>query len=320
VTTVLVAATACDPPFGLGLPTTRAVENGAVSTLDAAQSLEISGSYVDAGQTWTIDVQFERPDREHALVEGPAGRLEAIVLGGSATYFRGRDFLAHHMGADPISQNLVKAAGDGWWKGSMTNAPTLPDLTDGDLFRTAFLGPAVTQRTDDIDFDGFNAVELAGPRSEVFISEAAPHRLLGVHFRKEVTVDGFHEADLRYRNFNHPFGIAEPNDVIDFSNLSTLPPIYTVLSVDTSRCATPCLVSALLKNLGATQGALAPSRVTFKMTDAASGKVAGSCQVEVRPDVPYNATTTVSCTIPIPEGLTPSAAIVAATPENPGRG
>ena len=315
----LLAATACEPPFGLGLPATRAVENGAVSTLEAARSLEISGTYNDSGQTWSLDVQVLRPDSEHAIVDGPPGKLEAIVLGKEG-YFRGQEFLSQHMGSDPISRNLVKAAGSGWWKGSAADAPRLPDLTGGDLFRATFLGSAVTQRTDGLVVDGLSAVELAGPRAEVFISESAPYRLLRVHLRKGVTVDGLMEADLRYRNFERDFGIVAPADVIDFSNLSTLPPIYTVLSVDASRCGSPCVVSALLKNLGATRGAVAPSTVTFKMTDAASGKVVGACRVDVKPDVPYNMTTTVSCTIPPPEGGAASAATITATPDNPGRG
>jgi hypothetical protein len=316
----LLAATSCDLPFGLGLPSTRAVENGAVSTLDAARSLELSGTYVDAGQTWKVDLQLARPDVEHAVVDGPPGRLEAIVLGKDG-YFRGQDFLSQHMGADPVSRDLVKAAGNGWWRGSTANAPKLPELTDGSAFRAAFLGPAATQRSDHVAVAGVSAVVLSGPRGQVFIDEASPYRLLRVRIRKGASIDGLAEADLRYMNFDRDFGVKAPGDVIDFSNLSTLPPIYTVVSVDASRCAgTPCVVSALLKNLGATSGAVAPSTVTFELTDAASGKVVGSCRVPIRPDVPYNATTTASCTISIDAGQAVSAAMVTATPDNPGRG
>ena len=104
-----------------------------------------------------------------------------------------------------------------------------------------------------------------------------------------------------------------------FSNLSTLPPIYTVLSVDASRCSTPCVVSATLKNLGGKVGARAPSTITFTMTDSASKKTIGSCQAEVQPDVGYNATTKVSCTISLGSAQQANAALITATPENPGR-
>jgi hypothetical protein len=126
------------------------------------------------------------------------------------------------------------------------------------------------------------------------------------------------DADLRFASFNRDFSIAAPNDVIDFSNLSTLPPVYSVESVDTSGCGSPCVVSAVLKNLGGATGARAPSTITFTMTSTASGSLIGSCKAQVVPDVGYNATTTVSCTIGSLSGEQANAAIVTAVADNPG--
>ncbi|HEY3195726.1 MAG TPA: hypothetical protein VGK42_10885, partial [Candidatus Dormibacteraeota bacterium] len=78
-----------------------------------------------------------------------------------------------------------------------------------------------------------------------------------------------------------------------------------------------CVVSALLKNLGGMNGAQAPATITFTMTDTATRQVLGSCQVQVVPDVGYNATTTVGCTIQLATKPI-SAASVTATVENPG--
>jgi hypothetical protein len=136
--------------------------------------------------------------------------------------------------------------------------------------------------------------------------------------KKGVAIDGMGEGDLKYTNFNQDFRIAAPSDVIDFSNLSTLPPIYTVVSVDTSGCASPCQVSALIKNLGGMTGAKAPSTITFTMTTTSSGAALGSCQVQVVPDVGYNNTKTVGCTITM-NGQQGSATIVTAKADNPGR-
>jgi hypothetical protein len=133
------------------------------------------------------------------------------------------------------------------------------------------------------------------------------------------TVDGVSAADFQYTNFDKDFNITRPTDVIDFSNLSTLPPIYTVVSVDTSRCSATCVVSAVVKNLGGKLGAQAPSTITFTMTDSATKATVGTCQAQVVPDVGYNATTTVSCTISSAGGQQANAAIVTATPTNPGR-
>jgi hypothetical protein len=317
--TFIAALSACDLPFGLDLPTTRSLESGATGTLLAADSFEITGSYSEGSNQWSIDLQLTRPGSEHVTVTASDVKLEAIILGNDA-YFRGQQFLSAHMGSDIVSRSFVKAAGNGWWKGSAGRVPRLVDLTDGNAFKSTFLGQAVTQRTDHVSVDGIDAVELSGARGDVFITAQAPYRLLRLRLKRGAVVDGIHDADLRFINYNGDFRISTPADVIDFSNLTTLPPIYTVVSVDTSGCGSPCLVSALLKNLGGLLHAQAPSTVTFTMTDTASRQVLGSCQAQVVPDVKYNATTTVACSIGKVTAQQSSAATVTATPDNPGRG
>jgi hypothetical protein len=334
---VLVVFAACDLPFALGQPTTRALEKGAEDTLTAARSFEVTGSYVEtevqptipnpaasgartnlSGAHIDVDLQVSRPVTQHAVISTTGLKLEAIVLGNDA-YFRGNQFLSQHMGGDPLSRNLVKAAGNSWWKGSAGQLPRLPDFTDGTTFSATFLGTAVTQRTDHVSVDGLAAVELSGPRADIFIGSSPPYQVLRVHLKAGAVVDGISDADLRFKNFNQDFRTVAPTDVIDFSNLSTLPPLYSVVSVDTSGCGSPCAVSAVLKNLGGSTGAQAPSTVTFTITDAASRKVLGTCQAPVRPDVGYNSTTTVGCTMAGLNSQQVNAATVTATVDNPGR-
>jgi hypothetical protein len=316
---IVAALSACDLPFGLDLPTTRSLEIGATGTLVAADSFEIAGVYSDDSSQWSIDLQLSRPGAEHVTVSSPELKLEAIILANGA-YFRGQQFLSAHMGSDLVSRSFVNAAGNGWWKGSVGHVPQLTDLTEGNVFQSTFLGQAITQRTDHVSVDGIDAVELSGVRADVFITAQAPYRVLRVRLKRGVVVDGIRDADLRFVNYNHDFGIAAPSDVIDFSNLATLPPIYTVVSVDTSGCTTPCVVSALLKNLGGLIHAEAPSTITFTMTDTASRQTLGSCQTQIVPDVPYNTTTTVRCSIGNVTAQQSTAATVIATPDNPGRG
>jgi len=251
------------------------------------------------------------------VLTGPDQKMEAIVLGGRG-YFRGRQFLAQHLGNDPSSLALLRAEGDSWWNGPVAYFPRLPDLTDGATFRSTFLGSASSSRTDHLSVDGVDAVELSGARADVFIASSPPYLLLRVHMKKGVNIDGLGEADLAYGAYNRDFAIKAPTDVIDFSNRSVLPPLYTVVSVDASDCGSTCVVSALLKNLGGQTGAQAPSTVTFTMTDPVSRMALGSCQVQVQPDVGYNATTTVSCTIPTAQPQ--NAALVTAIANNPGPG
>ena len=318
VTFVAILA-ACNLPFGLGLPTTRALEGGASDGLTGAKSFEITGSYAESGHSWRVDLQVARPDLEHVLVDDGTVKLEAIIVRGTVAYFRGRDFLSQHLGSDPAAQTLVAAAGNAWWRGSASNAPNLTDFTDGDRFKTTFLGSAVTQRIDHTSVDGTAAVDLAGPRADVFITEAAPYQLLRVKMKKGAEADGVTDGDLRFTNFGKDFGIAVPTDVIDFADLSTLPPDYTVVSVDTSACGSPtCLVAADVKNLGGKVGAQAPSSITFTLLDSASGKVLGRCQAIIQPDVGYNATTKVSCAITGLNSTGFNAATVSAAPNNPG--
>ena len=66
--------------------------------------------------------------------------------------------------------------------------------------------------------------------------------------------------------------------------------------------------------------ALAGCSSTFGQPDPATKQTVGSCQVQVAPDVGYNASKTVSCTISVLSGQQTNAAVVTATPENPGRG
>lgn len=315
-------ACACASPLKLGEPSSRSLEQGVEDSLSATSSFEVTGQYTENGTRWTIvALQLTRSGLLHIVFHGAVGdQLEAIVAGGQ-TYFRGQGFLADHLGSDQLSKSLVAAAGSSWWKSSTIGLPRLPDLFDGAAFRSAFLGSAVSTRSDHVAMDGVDTVELSGPRADVYVAEVSPHRLVRLHARPGVIADGAGQADLHFSAYDQNFDIAAPApvDVIDFSNLSTLPPIYTVVSVDTSRCASPCTVSAQLKNLGGATGAQAPSTITFVLTDAASGSTLSRCTAEVSPDVGYNQTTAVTCAMP-EGGVGPkNAAIVTATPTNPGR-
>jgi hypothetical protein len=159
-------------------------------------------------------------------------------------------------------------------------------------------------------------VRLSGSRADVYIASVAPYRLLRVRLKEGVVVDGIAGADLSFSNVDHDFGIAAPRDIIDFGDLSTLPPVYTVVSVDASACGSPCVVSAKLKNLGGLTGARAPSTVAFTMTDPVSKQALGACTATVQQDVGYNSTTTVSCTI---NAKPVNGAVVTASAQNPGR-
>ena len=311
---VLTIGSACNP---FGLPATHALEDGAAGMLSSARSFEITGRYAAGGSTWNVDLQLVRPASRHLVIKTSNGESVEAIIVGSKAFFRGREFLAHHLSDNPLGPSLVNAAGNGWWKDQTALVPTLSDFTNGASFRATFLGSAVSTRTDRQSVGGQDAVELSGPRADVYISSAPPFPLLRVHLRSGASVDGIQDADVQYSNVDKDFNLVAPTDVIDFTNLSTLPPIYTVVSIDTSGCASPCVVSAKLKNLGGTAAARAPSTVAFTMSDPVSNSSIGTCAATVQPDVGYNATTNVTCTI---NAAAVNAAVVTATVNNPGRG
>src|SRR5439155_892375 len=149
----LLALAACEPAFGLGLPSETALEEGAANTLTHAKTFGITGTYSLAGSVqWTIDLQVVRPGTAHAIVSTSDQKVEAVITGDHA-YFRGQKFLAAHMAGDPQSQNLARAAGNSWWKGPPGYIPAMKEFTDGAAFRTAFLGSANTHRTDHLSVD-----------------------------------------------------------------------------------------------------------------------------------------------------------------------
>jgi hypothetical protein len=314
---VLVMLAACDLPFGLGQPSIRALNRGAAASLDAARSFRITGSYTESGVAWTIDLELVRPATTHALLTGPNDDLEAIITD-QGSYFRGQKFLSNHMGSDPLSRSLVQATGDAWWTGLPATALDFPDFIKGSSLASTFMGTAATSRTDHVSVGAVRAVELSGPRADVYVGAAPPYQVLRIHTKKGAVVDGISNADLTYGDFNRDFAIVAPSGAVNFSDLSTLPPVYTVVSVDTSGCGSPCVVAASLKNLGGRSGARGPSTVTFTMTDPQTNAVIGTCTVTVQADVVHSATTNVSCTINL-NGVDHNAAVVTAAADNPGR-
>jgi hypothetical protein len=308
---------ACDLPFGLGLPTIQVLNSGAGDSLDAARSFRIAGTYIEASASWKIDLQLVRPSAERMLLSSNNVSLEAVITD-RGSYFRGRQFLAANLGSDPASQSLVQAAGDAWWTGLAAPGPVFPDFTKGGAFKAAFLGTAVTSRTDHVLVGGVPAVELSGPRGDVYLGEAPPYHVLRVNMRPGAVVDGISGADFIYSDYGRDFAIAAPSGALDFADQSTLPPIYTVVSVDTSVCGTTCVVGATLKNLGGKSPARAPSTVAFTMTDPQTSSALGTCKATVQPDVGHSATTTVSCAIGGVSGADHNAAVVTAAADNPG--
>lgn len=304
---------ACDSSLDIGEPSTRALEDGVTAGIGRNHSFEITGSITEAGLIRHLDLRVDRMGAEQMVLTGDHFNLEAIITDGHS-YFRGREFLAQHAAGDAGSVSLLNQAGDSWWRGSGQETPKLIALVDAESFRSNFLGPAVTSRSDHLSVEGVAAVRLMGPRAEVLIARDEPHRLLALRMRNGATVDGIVATDLRYGNYGGVPAIGPPEGAVNFRDFSTLPPLFTVEMVDGSACGSPCVVSARVRNLGGANAPGAASKIAFKLSDPASGRVYGSCVGEVPSGVRYDSTELVSCTMSIPSGGEPNGATLTATP------
>ncbi|HEV2953090.1 MAG TPA: hypothetical protein VG015_03265 [Candidatus Dormibacteraeota bacterium] len=308
---------ACDLPFGLSLARTPDLLNGAATQLATASTFEVTGAYTVAGSPWLIDVQVVRPNTEHVKVNEKGIDLEGIQIGARA-YFRGQAFLAQQLGSAPNVTNLVKAVGDRWWTSGSSTPPDFSAFTDPTRIKADFLNTLLVTRKDHLLVEGTDTAELSDPQQDLYVQEVSPHRLVRLHLKTGSTVAGISNGNIDFTNYGKDFGIVPPPEVIDFNNLSTLPPNYTVLSVDTSGCGiSTCVVAAKVQNLGGTTGAMAPSTVSFAVVDTGSGKAIGNCVATVSPDLAYNATGVVSCVVPGVSAASFVSAQVTATPTNP---
>lgn len=306
---------ACAAPFGLGTASTRALEAGVARSLDEQAGVAITGSYREGGATWSLDLQIGASGAKHITLTSATDRIEAILVGSDA-YFRGARFASEHLGEDPPARDLAKAIGSSWWRGSVEKVPALPDLTQGSALRSTFLGPAATERVDHVSADGVDAVRMSGPRGEVFVSATPPYRLLRLKLKSGVVVDGIADADLHYST-GRDIRVSAPSRVVDPRDSATLPPMYSAVSVDPSRCGRPCVAAATVRNIGGRSAARAPSTVTFTASDPSDGRTLATCVASVAPDVDHNATTIVTCTM---DALEPGrvTALLTATVDNPG--
>jgi len=123
----VLTLSACDLPFGIGSPTTRALESGAATSLQQ-RTFEVTGVYTQTvvapappivsgarvsapavGTRWSIDLQLsnQMPARRMSVSNGDV-KLDAIVLP-SVAYFSGQAFLLQFLGGDPRSRDLASA-------------------------------------------------------------------------------------------------------------------------------------------------------------------------------------------------------------------
>jgi hypothetical protein len=286
----------CGLPFGIGRPSTADLENGAAAYLTKAKSFEMAGSFTRGSDTFKLDVQFTTPSTLHEDVTKNGVQVELIQAGGKV-YYRGAEFVAGEVGSDASGKTLAKAIGNRWFTSEDATPIDTSSILDANKVKANFLTTIASTRHDDVKFKDENTAELTAFDVIVNITESSPYRVVRVRSIKGKTVDGNTDADIAVSNYNKDFGIQAPSDVFDVDDMSTWPPLYTVIDVSNARCSVPCTLSAVLQNQGGLTGAPAPSSVTFTLKNHSNGSLLGSCKATISPDVAHGSKVTKSCTI-----------------------
>ncbi len=299
VAVLAVLLAACAVP-GVGQASTADLINGAGTELAHATGLQVSGAFSKDSGDFSVDIQMNPPHSAHITASKSSSsqtslNYEAIQID-SKDYYRSLD-LARIAAVDTTEAKLVTRMLGGRWftyKGTPFDLGMFTSTAD---IKANFLTNLRVSRKDNVDAGGQNTAQLATGDYVLNITEASPHRLVFLQTVAGKTVQGMSQAHIAIKSYNRDFAIQAPTKVVDLDDPTTWPPLYTIVSVENSRCGTPCTLSAKIKNLGGVEGASAPSSVTFDLTNSANHKVLGSCTVTIQHDVPHNQTVTERCTI-----------------------
>ena len=293
-----VLAAACNLPFGIGLPSTTQLINGATDQLAKATSFEIAGSLTSGSDQVKFDAQFTAPSTLHMTRKVNGLDVEVIQIGG-ASYYRGKDYVTSVVGTNAVGQALTKYIGDTRWITSKAATPIdMSPLTNANQVKANFLSTLDMKRSDHVTVDGVDTAELSDSGSILNISESSPYQLIRLRTPAGKTVDGIKDLDIDFSNYGKAFGTAAPAAVFSLDDAATWPPYYTVSSISLERCSgDPCTVSVTVANQGGTSSGSAPSTVTATLTNDAGGAVLGTCKAPITPDAPHGQSKAVTCTV-----------------------
>ena len=286
----------CDLPFINNLPSTSQLINGAADGFAKATAFEISGPFTEGSDTYTMDIQFTPPTNAHITMTKNNLQIEALQVSGKV-YYHGRDFVASVVGTTTSDQQLARAVGDRWFTSSTATPIDMSSFTDASKVKANFFTTLNVKRKDNVSINGVKTAELTASEYILNITEASPYHLVQLRTVPGHTVQLLTNANLTISNYNKDFAIVAPTNVFNLDDHSTWPPQYVRTSISNSKCADPCILSAVFSNNGGTTGASAPSTVTFTLTSKADSSVLGTCKNVIQPDVPNGQSVTVNCSI-----------------------
>jgi hypothetical protein len=290
-------AAGCGLPFGgASLPSTSQLINGAADGFVKATGLEVTGTFTEGTDNYTMDMQITPPNNAHIAMTQNSLQIEANQVNGKI-YYRGQTFVASVLGTSTSGHQIAKAVGDRWFTSKDATPVDVSAFTDASKVKANFFNTLSVKRKDNVSSNGINTAELTADDYVLNITEASPYRLVFLSTVAGKTVQQLSNAKLAFSNYNKDFGIQAPTNVFDIDDKSTWPPEYFRTSINNSRCDDPCILSAVFQNDGGLTGGSAPSTVTFTLTNKADSSLIGSCKVTIKPDVANGKKVTESCSI-----------------------
>jgi hypothetical protein len=295
-------ASACGLPFGLGQATTAQLLNGAADNIANAKSFEMTGSFTESSNNYTMDIQYQASGPSvHMDVTQGAIHVELLQVNGKV-YYKGADAVSSYTTSDEFGKAEAKLIGNNWFTTSAATPIDLSDITNANKVKANFLTGASYDRKDNVQFNGQDTAELTDSDSIINITESQPYDLVRIRTKPGKTISGgMSDGDLALKNYNKDFGLGAPTLAYDLDDPTTLPPYYVVGSVNINGCdADPCVISAVVVNKGGTKTPTGASVLTFTLTSKADNSALGNCKVNITPDISHGASTTKGCSITSP--------------------
>ncbi len=291
-------AAACGLPFGLGLPTTSQLINGADDTIATTSGFEIVGSFSQGADKYSVDLQYQASGSTvHMDVTKGATHVEQLQVNGKV-YARGQDIVAGYLSNDDFGQAAAKLIGSNYFTTKSVQPIDLSDITNANKVKANFLTSATYSRKDHEQVNGQDTAELSDSESILNITESSPYQLVRIRTKPGSSLSGTSDVDFTLKNYGKDFNLVAPAVSFDLDTFDGFPPFYSVSSINIKACdADPCVISAVVVNKGGSTTASARSGLTFTLTSNTDNSALGSCQVTISPDVAHGASTTKGCSI-----------------------
>jgi hypothetical protein len=284
------ALASCASPWeALTGPSADDLARQALDNLDQAAAVHLAGTFTNAGRRFKLDCTVNRGGEAEGAVTVD-GRAYRLVLSSGRTFVSGQDFWAAY--GDP---QVARVYGDGWVVLDAAGVTSLGGVASPCSIGRELRGrPLQLRQEGEAGVQGQSAVQLSDSSGKLYVSAAAPHRLLRIE-----SAPGYRAPDgssgLRL-DFSYPRAveIAPPSQFIDPANPASFPARYAAESVRVGRCdASGCTLVATVRNLAGPP--VGRSTATLKLRGADNGDL-GGCTVDL-PAIPYEQTQDVSCTV-----------------------